>query len=221
MQSREHFFHRFNQVFLIFSLLVGLSLGIYYCLTSTFYYILLGFSSMLFPFLPHLLYRVFKLSPVHGLTTLFYLFSFLLFTVGMAMQGYAYLPLYDKAMHTLSGVFFAFLGVFVFYLLKPVKKIEPRDFSMVCYFSFSFAMTIAAVWEIYEFAISHLLGTDPQGVLKTGVGDTMWDIIVCMMGALLFLIPIWLYYKKGKKDFFFGIFDVFFEKNYPHPCVKS
>ena len=69
------------------------------------------------------------------------------------------------------------------------------------------------IWEIIEYALSYLLGNDCQNVLTTGVNDTMQDMIVCLIGALVFLIPLLLYYLKGRKGLLMGIFEEFFNRN--------
>lgn len=43
-------------------------------------------------------------------------------------------------------------------------------------------------------------------VAATGIQDTMLDMIVCTIGALLMLIPYYFYYKKKKVGFMMGGF---------------
>ena len=45
-----------------------------------------------------------------------------------------------------------------------------------------FALAIGAMWEVFEFAMDQSFGTNMQ---KSGLDDTMGDLIVDMGGALI------------------------------------
>ena len=64
-----------------------------------------------------------------------------------------------------------------------------------------------------EFVLDLILHNDPQHVLDTGVHDTMMDMIVCMVGALLFWLPMHSYYTKGKCGLLMGVFESFCHSN--------
>ena len=57
------------------------------------------------------------------------------------------------------------------------------------------------------------LGVYRQNVLTTGVTDTMLDILVCLIGTLVVLIPVSFYFKKKRASLLLGIFDVMFHRN--------
>ena len=61
--------------------------------------------------------------------------------------------------------------------------------------SFSFAITIGALWEIFEFAMDQVFGLNMQ---KTGLVDTMWDLIVDTLGAGLGATA-GFFYLKGRE----------------------
>jgi hypothetical protein len=46
---------------------------------------------------------------------------------------------------------------------------------------FSFALAFGALWEIFEYSIDSIFGTNMQ---RSGLQDTMWDLIVDGLGAL-------------------------------------
>lgn len=206
----------FNKFFVFAHLLFSLFLGGRNLVQGEFYLSLLGFASVLFLLLPHLFFRAFKKQPIPQLTTLAYLYTTLAFTIGMAMQAYHWAPYYDKIIHTLSGAFFSFLGLLL--LATLMSHQEPKggclDFPVAALFSTSFSMMIAAVWELYEYALSLFTDMDPQNVLTTGVHDTMQDILVCLVGALLFLIPEYLYFRKGYKDLFMASYEAFTQRKH-------
>ena len=135
-----------------------------------------------------------------------YIFFFMLYTLGLVLRFYCVVPYYDKVAHTLSGVFVSFLGLILFYLIKPNRKIEEIDFPLASVFTVAVSMAMACFWEICEYVLSLVVHNDPQMVAATGIQDTMLDMIVCTIGALLMLIPYYFYYKKKKVGFMMGGF---------------
>lgn len=214
LEKRENWYRRIIPYFIGFYCAVNIGLGLYYVILSQPYFYLLSFCAPLFLLLPHIWGRIFTLRPVYEFHFLIYFFCFLLYTVGLVMQGYSYIPFYDKFAHTLSGVFFTLLGVIFFYLLKPKKTIETSDFPLLSVFCLSFSIAIAGVWEIGEYLVGMLFPFwDPQQVSVSGVNDTMQDIIVCVFGSFLFYFGLLSAFRKGKPNFLLTGFDTFFHKN--------
>lgn len=210
MKYREHICHLISRGVSAFFVLFGLGMAVYNLIYSTPYYIMLSLASILFAFLPAVAFRLLRIRPVYSLTLISDAFCFLAFTIGMVFHGYTTIPLYDKLVHTLSGIFFAFLGLGIYYLLKQEKAIEQKDGGQAILFMISFSALIAVIWEVFEYILNFILHNDPQKVLTTGVNDTMLDMIVCLVGAVLFVFPVYRYYRKGKTGIFMGAFEVFF-----------
>ncbi len=213
MNKIEDRFRIINKYFIIIYIIISISLGIYNIFFSTSYYIMLSFASILFLLVPKIINKILKLKTVHILDFTIYLFSFLSFTIGMVLNGYSRIFQYDKLVHTLSGIFFSLLGLSFYYVLKPIKELEKSDYSIASYFSVSFSLSIAVIWEIYEYVIDKILHTDPQRVLTTGINDTMIDMIVCLIGSLIMWWAIYLFYKKDKTNFLMCVFENFFKIN--------
>ena len=214
MDRRERLCARLNPYLMLLYAGFGLVQGIYNVLYGTPYFYWLAFSTALFLAVPWFLEKVFRLRLGQQLICIYTIFCFLLHMVGLVMRGYYVIPYFDKIAHTLSGPFCTLAGLALFYVLKPVKKIETSDCGLASVLSISVSIAIAGLWEISEYIISLLFGTDPQNVRGTGVGDSMMDMIVCTAGSLLFLISILLYYRKGKRSFLMGAFEQFFNLNY-------
>ena len=114
-------------------------------------------------------------------------------------------------MHALSGFIIGFIGFIAIYKIngKYSMNISPL---LVAVFSFTFAITIGVFWEIFEFVLDVffettlqswdlpeteiLMGASYQG---SGLRDTMSDLIVNSMGALLTSFICYFLYKKEKK----------------------
>ena len=85
---------------------------------------------------------------------------------------------------------------------------KPR---FVALFAFMFAMGMGAVWEIFEFGMDQLFGLNMQ---KSGLVDTMWDLIVDGAGALTISLLGWSYLRAvGSDSFLERWIDAFIETN--------
>lgn len=125
---------------------------------------------------------------------------------------------WDMALHTTSGFLLGILGFLLVYIMNETEKIQVHmKPGFVALFAFLFALGIGALWEIFEFTMDSVLGTNMQKPMlddPSGLTDTMWDLIVDAIGALVISILGWRYLKKGnKKSFLERWIDGFIEKN--------
>lgn len=213
MEKREAFYRKLNKYLLAAYIIVNVFMGILDVYRGDTFHYTLAFGSLLFIPAVGLFYKLVRIKPVHQLNTIIFGFIFMAYTLGEVMAGYYCIPHFDKICHCLSGTFTGALGIMVYYLLKAERRVERSDFAMSTAFMFCFSMAIAAIWEICEFSISIICGTDPQWVKGTGVGDTMTDIIVCAIGTLLLVPSLVRFYKKGHADFLMGAVESFCELN--------
>src|SRR5690554_4247209 len=114
---------------------------------------------------------------------------------------------WDMALHTTSGFLLGILG-FLLVHMKP---------GFVAFFAFMFALGVGALWEIFEFTMDSLFGMNMQKPMlgdPSGLTDTMWDLIVDAIGALVISILGWRYLKHpGEKSFLERWIDAFIERN--------
>lgn len=99
---------------------------------------------------------------------------------------------WDAALHTASGFLLGILGFLLVYVLNQKQEVEVHmKPGFVALFAFMFAVGMGALWEIFEFAMDSFFGLDMQ---KSGLMDTMWDLIVDTVGAavIAFLGYGWL-----------------------------
>lgn len=184
---------------------------------STPYYVFLSLLGLLLVFVPRIAEKVLSLKEDYLLRLTTHLYILFTYGIGMIFNGYDRIPLYDKLMHTVTGVIFGLCGLVVYYLLKPrgeKMRVKRAEFWQAAVFSAGFASLIAVGWEIVEFVINLVLHNDPQHVLDTGVTDTMMDMIVCLIGSLVFWYPMHRYYKQGKTGLLMGVFDSFYRTNF-------
>lgn len=116
---------------------------------------------------------------------------------------------WDIVLHIGSAIAFGFAGFLVLYILFTKNKIQTNPL-LIAVFSFCFAMAIGAVWEIMEFSADQLLGLNMQ---KSGLVDTMWDLIVDALGALLTSSVGYFYFKGGQIPVFRRLLRKFIKEN--------
>ena len=104
---------------------------------------------------------------------------------------------WDLVLHTLTGVVVGLVGFLVLLVLYRNKNIVAAPGS-IALFSFSLAAAIGGLWEIFEFGMDQIFGLHMQ---KSGLMDTMGDIIVNNAGALFSSLVGYFYLKSGQKLF--------------------
>lgn len=116
---------------------------------------------------------------------------------------------WDIVLHTGSGLALGFAGFIILFSLYTGNKVEASPI-LLAMFSFCFAVAIGAVWEIFEYAMDRTFGLNMQ---KSGLTDTMWDLIVDSVGALLASILGFIYIKGGKTYYFEYMLRKFIKEN--------
>ena len=77
-------------------------------------------------------------------------------------------------------------------------------------FAFCFAMSIGAIWEVFEYSMDQFAGTNMQ---KSGLQDTMWDLIVDAGGGLIGAVSGAIYVAFDRGTPFAGLFRDFIARN--------
>jgi hypothetical protein len=106
---------------------------------------------------------------------------------------------WDILLHTGSAIVFGFIGFSILYLMYSKREVKARPL-VIAIFSFSFAIAIGVVWEIFEFFMDQSFKLNMQ---KSGLIDTMWDLIVDAIGAIA-SSSIAFIYLKTKRTLIFG-----------------
>jgi len=100
---------------------------------------------------------------------------------------------WDVVLHSGSAIGFGLIGyVLVFMLFEGDRFAAPP--LALAFLAFSIAVSIGAIWEIFEFSMDSIFGMNMQ---KSGLVDTMWDLIVNTIGASIGALAGFLY-QRGK-----------------------
>lgn len=119
------------------------------------------------------------------------IFIFATIFLGEAFDFYERLWWWDVLLHGGSALGFGLVGfLFVFMLFEGDKYAAPAW--AIAFVSFCFALSIGTLWEIFEFAVDRIAGTQMQ---KSGLMDTMGDLIVDTVGASIGALSGFLYLK--------------------------
>ncbi|SDH98501.1 hypothetical protein [Lutimaribacter saemankumensis] len=116
---------------------------------------------------------------------------------------------WDIAMHGGSAVGFGLIGfILVFMMFQGDRYAAPP--LAIAFFAFCFALAIGAMWEIFEFAMDQAFGLNMQ---KSGLMDTMGDLIVDTGGALIGAGSGWAYLKWQSRGGLSRLIDDFVQRN--------
>jgi len=158
--------------------------------------------------LPSVIERKWSLSIPNFMYVLYFIFLFCAIYLGEVRNFYYAVPFWDLILHAFSGAMLGALGFTIIIMLNNSKGINLHlspFFSAA--FAFCFALAVGAVWEIYEYLIDSTLGLNMQkymlkdGTLLVGreaLNDTMEDIIVDAVSALVISVIGYIYAKRKK-----------------------
>jgi mannose/fructose/N-acetylgalactosamine-specific phosphotransferase system component IIC len=157
-------------------------------------------------FLPTLLERQWSIGIPSYMCILYYIFLYCAIYLGEVRSFYYLIPHWDTILHTFSGGMLGALGFTIVHILNESSrtKVALSPF-FVALFAFSFALTIGAVWEIYEFTGDSLFGLNMQkfrmadGTVLIGhsaLRDTMKDLISDALSALIVSVIGFIELKK-------------------------
>ncbi|WP_372591963.1 hypothetical protein [Guyparkeria sp.] len=106
---------------------------------------------------------------------------------------------WDVVLHAASGFLLGIVGFLMVYVLNEKKSIRfHMTPGFVALFAFTFAVAIGALWEIFEFVMDQIVGTNMQKAMlddPSGLTDTMLDLIVDTVGAAVIAILGYGYLK--------------------------
>lgn len=171
---------------------------------------------------PLFISRKFKCYIPNFITILLYIFIFMHFILGEIYRAYDHILLYDKFLHTSSGMVFCLLSLSIVWLFNNSEdgKVKLSPFFVVL-FTFCFTLTLEYLWEIVEYGCDRLIGLNMQrwqdSIVETlpngdtvhsvpwgnAIADTMGDMIVNVVGSFVMCVIIYVSMKK-KPDWFKG-----------------
>ncbi len=214
--KKERDFVEKARVFLTLFIRITLVAALFSTLVTQNWYVLfivvLALALTFLPFIIEKQYRVDLPAELEMLTVILVYASIFL---GEVHDYYLKFWWWDLALHALSGIAVGFVGFMILFIMYKGKKIEARPVT-IALFSFCFAAAIGSLWEVFEFAMDQIFGLNMQ---KSGLLDTMWDLVINHAGALIASAAGYVYIKRGD-SFIFNIMMRRFKKNNPDLVKK-
>lgn len=150
--------------------------------------------------LPSIIGRRYRLELPPAFEALAVLFVFGSLFLGEVRGYYTRFWWWDALLHIGAGFLVGILGFMLVYTLneRGLGSLQLRA-SFVALFSFTFSLAIGALWEIFEFGMDQVFGLNMQ---KSGLVDTMWDMIVNVIGAAVIALLGYGWLKTSEVDSF-------------------
>lgn len=159
-------------------------------------------------FIPSIIEKRRSIDIPNYMEVLYFIFLYCAIYLGEVRNFYYLIAHWDIILHAFSG---AMLGALGFTLVSIMNDSEKVKFQLspffISLFAFCFALAAGAVWEVYEYSIDGIFSLNMQkfaledGTLLVGreaLVDTMQDLIVDAISALVVVIAGYLSIRKGK-----------------------
>ncbi|MFM7445371.1 MAG: hypothetical protein ACKO2N_15935 [Tabrizicola sp.] len=115
---------------------------------------------------------------------------------------------WDLALHFGSAMGFGILGFLLIFMLFQGDRYAAPPWALGV-LSFCLALAVGVLWEIFEYAMDTFFGFN---MMKSGLPDTMGDLIVDAVGAALAALA-GVVYLLGRAGRLGAPFDLFIETN--------
>jgi uncharacterized membrane protein YjdF len=151
-------------------------------------------------------------------------FVFASMFLGEVRDYYNHYWWWDIALHTASGFLLGIVGFLLVHILNETEEVGVHmKPGFVAFFAFLFALGMGALWEVFEFTMDQLLGKNMQKPMlgdPSGLTDTMIDLTVDALGALVISLLGYGYLKRRRRDSFLERWIETFVRNNPRMFRK-
>ena len=137
------------------------------------------------------------------------IFIFATLFLGEAFDFYDRYWWWDLVLHAGSAIAFGLFGFLLIFMMFEGNRYAAPPVA-IGFVAFCFALSIGATWEIFEFSMDQIFGTNMQ---KSGLVDTMTDLMIDALGAALGATAGFFYLKGQQMGGLSGVIDEFIELN--------
>jgi hypothetical protein len=160
-------------------------------------------------FIPDFVRKNARVYITPGFRYVFLIFIFLAQFLGEIADFFNKVSWWDNMLHFVSAFAITLIGYIVAYLISDNDgTYDLISIWAVSVFAFAFSAALGAIWEIFEYLVDVTFDLNMQ---KSGLVDTMEDMIFCVLGSFAACL-IYILDKK-KTTFAFKAVDDFVNQN--------
>lgn len=147
-------------------------------------------------FIPTILEKIFKIKIPAAFEVLHLMFIYGLLILGEARGLYHGLIWWEILMTLTASIALGFTALSVIHVLHKTKRINTNPI-LAALLVFSISLSLATVWELFEFALDTIIGSG----LQKSLTDTMTDLSISSLGSILMGLVGYVHMKNNSSTF--------------------
>ena len=160
-------------------------------LTQTWPAVFVAVSTLVLTVLPRHVASLLGIALPRSMLTAIVVFIFATLFLGEVADFYERFWWWDVILHFGSALSFGLMGFLLIFMLFEGDRYAAPAWALGV-LAFCVGLSIGALWEIFEFGMDQFFGLNMQ---KSGLVDTMWDLITDTIGAGIGAFSGFLYLK--------------------------
>lgn len=142
-------------------------------------------------FIPIVIEKLLKIEIPYSLKTFYIIYIFISKFLGGDNFYFQTIPLYDKIVHAIYGIFSYFISIFI---LVKFTSYNNKDILFNIVFCIAIVLGTSVIWEFLEFFADNIsLGNNQR--LETGITDTMLDLIYTFAPSIILSVCYYIEVK--------------------------
>lgn len=177
--------------------------------TQTWTAVFVASATLVLTFLPQRFARFIGIELPRSVLTAIVVFIFATLFLGEVADFYERFWWWDVVLHFSSALSFGAMAfLFIFMLFEGDRYAAPAW--ALAMLAFCVGLSIGALWEVFEFGMDQIFGMNMQ---KSGLIDTMTDLMIDTVGAAIGAFSGYVYLKGQQWGGLGAIFDQFVHAN--------
>ncbi|ASP21666.1 membrane protein [Antarctobacter heliothermus] len=178
-------------------------------MTQTWSAVFVAVSTLVLTFLPQRFAGYLGIELPKPFLTGIVLFIFATLFLGEVADFYERFWWWDVVLHFTSALSFGLMGFLLIFMLFEGDRYAAPPWALAA-LAFCVGVSIGAMWEIFEFSMDQLFGMNMQ---KSGLVDTMTDLIIDTAGAAIGAFAGFLFLKGRQLGGLGKVLDQFVQAN--------